>query len=399
MSSEIFDWFAFFKEIFEDSKEKLREHYKLEADGSGHPLLVSYNKAVESLPCGVKVLEVKMNEKRFTEIEDDIIQWIQFDFSILRKLEVEYLGSVELSDATHILEILITKFGFSRSYAGTLLEGYLREVGALRAATNTDKFSYLIFTTKDIKKQKSGFMKEFISHFMFSLVDIIVRQLGLPLERYFKYELPPERVLPFEELIKRDSPNYPSTNIEKLQEQISKIQLVDTVPEHVIRTFKNAKELFKFGYFRYNFFTISNHYACLGLEAAVKHKYSQSLPKHIELQDKKGKRRYSMENPNYDKILEFCREKTRGFHPARIYVNGKKFPYSRHELVIWLLGNTSINLYDSKLCELYLQQRNWLSHLFFAPVDTPSTIPLTDIANLINTMFGAQNENGKKPYK
>lgn len=395
MSSEIFDWFAFFKEVFEDSKEKLREHYKLEADGSGPPCLVSYNKAVESLPCGVKVLEFKINEKRFKKIEDDIIQWIQFDLSILRKLEVEYLGSVKLSNATRILEILITKFGFSKSYAETLFGDYLREGRTLRAAADTDKLFYLIITTNDIKEQKSEFIKEFILDFTFSLGDIIVRQLGLPLERYLKYKLPPERVLPFEELIKRDSPNYPTTSIERLQEQISEIHLVDTVPEHVTRTFKNAKELFKFGYFRYNFFTISRHYACLALEAAVKHKYSQCLPKHVELHYKKGDRRYPMGNPDYDKILDFCREKRRGLHPAGIYVNGKKFPYSRHELVAWLLGNTSINLYESKLCELYLKERNWLSHLFFAPVDTPSTIPLTNIANLINTMFGAQNENAK----
>jgi len=389
MSSEIFDWFAFFKEIFEDSKEKLREYYRLEADGSGPPSLVSYNKAVESLPCGVKVLEFKINEKKFKEIEDDIIQWIQFDLNTLGKLEVEYLGRVELSNATRVLEILITKFGFSESYAETFLADYLREGQTLRAAGDTDKLSYLIFTTKDIKKQKNEFIKEFILDFTFSLGDIIVRQLGLPLERYLKYKLSPERVLPFEELIKRDSPNYPTTSIEKLQKSISGIQLIDTVPEHVTRTFKNAKELFKFGYFRYNFFTISRHYACLALEAAVKHKYSQCLPKHIELHYKKGDRRYPMENPDYDKILKFCREKTRGLHPTRIYVNGEKFPYSRHELVAWLLKNTSVNLYESKFCELYLQERNWLSHLFFAPVDIPSTIPLTDIANLINIMFGA----------
>ena len=395
MSTEIFDWFAFFKEIFEESKGKLREHYKLEADGSGPPYLVSYNKAVESLPCGVKVLEFKINQKEFKEIEDDIIQWIQFDLSMLRKLDVEYLGNVELSNTSYILEILITKFGFSKSRAETLLEDYLRGEQSLCSVGDTDKLFHLIFTTKDVKKHKDEFIKEFILDFIYYLGDILVRQLGLPLERYLKYKLSPEKVLPFQELIKRDSPNYPTSSIEKLQESISEIQLVDTVPEHVSRTFKNAKELFKFGYFRYNFFTISTHYACLALEAAVKHKYSQSLPKYIELNYKKGGRRYSMENPDYDKILKFCREKIRGSYPGHIYVNGEKFPYSRHELVSWLVENKFINLYESKLCESYLRERNWLSHLFFAPVHGPSAIPLIDVGNLINTMFGAQNENAK----
>lgn len=387
MTCELFDWFTFFKDVFDELKINLRGRYKLEVDGSGPPHLVSYNKAIESLPCAIKILELKIDKERFKKIEDDVIQWIQFDLNELKKSNVEYLGNVQLTNTAHLLEILITNFGFSKSYAEDLLENYLRENQTLLSATDTDKSFHLIFTTKDIKKYKDEFIKDFILNFQFSFGSSLVEYLKLPFERHLKYKVASEKVLPYEELIKRDLPHYPSTSVERLQELISEIQLVDTVPEHVVRTFKNAKELFKFGYFRYNFFTISEHYICLALEAAVKHKYSQFLPKQIELHGKAKEKIYPMESPDYDKILEFCRSNKEGLYPSSIYTNGEKFPYSRHELVAWLLKKKIINIYDSKLCEGYLEQRNWLSHLFFAPVFTPSVVTLTDVANLINTMF------------
>ncbi len=395
MNKETAYWFAFFEEVFEKSKEKLREHYKLEEDGSGPPQLVAYNKAIESLPLGVKVLQLKIDKEKYKGIEDDVIQWIQFDLNKINKLDVEYVGSVEITNENELLEILTAKFCFPKSDAESFLKDYLKELNIL-SSVDTNKPYYSIFTRKDIKKHKDEFIREFISNFILPFGSIVVRHLGLPLEIHLTHKLQPERVLTFEELIKRGSTHYPTTrSIERLQELISEIQLMNTVPENVARTFKNAKELFKFGYFRYNFFTISEHYACLALEAAIKHKYSRNLPKHVELHNKTRTRKYTIENPDYEKIIEFCRitKTPKKLRPQDVYLNGEKFPYSRHELIGWLLKNKLINIYESKLCEFYLQERNRLSHLFFAPIHTPSNnITLIDVANLINTLFDAQNE-------
>lgn len=43
------------------------------------------------------------------------------------------------------------------------------------------------------------------------------------------------------------------------------------------RIFKAAKDLYVFGFFRYYFFTISNHYAFLAIESAIRHRYNQWL--------------------------------------------------------------------------------------------------------------------------
>ena len=107
----------------------------------------------------------------------------------------------------------------------------------------------------------------------------------------------------------------------------------------------------------------------------------------IKLHDKSGKKRYSMENPDYNKILEFCRDKKTDLHPSCVYINGEEFMHSHYRLVAWLLKNKAINMYESELCKLYLEERNQLSHLFYPPIDIPSTATLTDVANLINKMF------------
>ena len=66
-----------------------------------------------------------------------------------------------------------------------------------------------------------------------------------------------------------------SIELEDLQQHISTIILDSKIPEEVKRVFNGAKDLYLFGYFRYYFFTISNHYALLSLESALRNKYNR----------------------------------------------------------------------------------------------------------------------------
>src|SRR3989338_520926 len=70
-----------------------------------------------------------------------------------------------------------------------------------------------------------------------------------------------------------------SIELEDLQQHISTIILDSKIPEEVKRVFNGAKDLYLFGYFRYYFFTISNHYALLSLESALRNKYNQIFDK------------------------------------------------------------------------------------------------------------------------
>ena len=66
-----------------------------------------------------------------------------------------------------------------------------------------------------------------------------------------------------------------SIDLEDLQQHISTIVLSSKIPEEVKQVFNGAKDLYLFGYYRYYFFTISNHYAFLSLESALRNKYNQ----------------------------------------------------------------------------------------------------------------------------
>ena len=66
-----------------------------------------------------------------------------------------------------------------------------------------------------------------------------------------------------------------SIELEDLQQHVSTIVLSSKISEEIKRVFNGAKDLYLFGYFRYYFFTISNHYALLSLESALRDKYNQ----------------------------------------------------------------------------------------------------------------------------
>lgn len=70
-----------------------------------------------------------------------------------------------------------------------------------------------------------------------------------------------------------------SIELEDLQQHVASMVLDPKVPDEVKRVFKAAKDLYLFGYFRYYFFTISNHYAFLSLESALRNKYNEVFGK------------------------------------------------------------------------------------------------------------------------
>ena len=84
----------------------------------------------------------------------------------------------------------------------------------------------------------------------------------------------------FDAFVKIDKDGKPkSIELDDLQQHISSIVLNSKVPEEVKRVFDGAKDLYLFVYFRYYFFTISNHYAFLSLESALQNRDNQLFGK------------------------------------------------------------------------------------------------------------------------
>jgi TDG/mug DNA glycosylase family protein len=92
-----------------------------------------------------------------------------------------------------------------------------------------------------------------------------------------KYGLTPEPVLDDADLL---SPDFLSSSFVRVdtgtmpslgdvQSALAQILLIPQVPESVRRTFQIAMRLYLFGRFEYGFFTVSDHYAFLAIEAAI----------------------------------------------------------------------------------------------------------------------------------
>ena len=158
------------------------------------------------------------------------------------------------------------------------------------------------------------------------------------------------------------------------------------MPEHVKRVFDNAKKLFIFGYLNYQFFTISQHYAYLALESAIRHRYNRSLGEKAKITNPKGE---SIDiSPSWREIDRFCRN--RGWDTHTIKVNEKKFPYSNRRLLNWLVEKNIINKWERKQYDVGINMRNILSHLEFAPISFPKSSTIEIIANRINRLFYEQ---------
>ena len=207
-----------------------------------------------------------------------------------------------------------------------------------------------------------------------------------------EYDLKNDPILPISEIIKRD-PTMDAfvglRTIENVQGAISDIQLIPVVPEQVKRVFDRAKELFIFGYFRYNFFTISNHYAFLALESAIMNRYVQSLGDKPLLTDKKRKDlRFEMTSPSYRRIWDFCENnKRQGWNAHRLNVNGEPFPWKSSLLLDWLVEKHILRKWEKELFRAGIYLRNSLSHLEQASVFTPNSGTLKRVADDINKLF------------
>jgi len=178
--------------------------------------------------------------------------------------------------------------------------------------------------------------------------------------------------------------------IEDWQRDVSNINVIPDVSEAVKRLFDNAKDLYVFGYFRYNFFTISTHYALLALESAIRNRYYQSLGGTVTLSNARGGS-IRMAHPSHQRILAFCRAR-KNWHPDSVYIGDEKFAYRPNELLKWLEENDIITIWERKMCRMCLDSRNYLSHPTFSPIHLPGSAATTirRVAELINKMYFSQ---------
>jgi hypothetical protein len=147
-------------------------------------------------------------------------------------------------------------------------------------------------------------------------------------------------------------------------------------------TFRRAKDAYILGYFRYDFFTVAVHYAALAREAAVKARWSASLPQKVGITC--GSDQVEMHFPSHTKISGlYRRNKWRG---QTVLVNGQRFPLSMNSLLDWLEREKIVTKWERKGLGIGSSMRNELSHVEHSTTDIPSPDKLRFVAGLVNKL-------------
>lgn len=371
---------------FKKLRQEFYKHHKIEElDEDNHPFLLSLKDVVDSLPPSIHAIEVTRSENG----DKKIGFLIKYDYSQLNSKSVEYCGLVT-NELDKLTKFAMSKFNLSEQDVKFSVETVCSDFSPFHT-WDPPKTWHLHFIVGDITKEPEIFYKEWERMIIFH------REVPILSEKFRRnrfenyneiYGLKPDPILSFEELIKP----HPSTSlfnldVEKLQKSIANLQLIPKVPDQIKTTIKRAKELFVFGYFRYDFFTISLHYAFLALEAAIKIRYIQSLGNKAVLSHRKnGSLKHEIINPTFYKIEEFCR-KTKGWDVRELVVNGEVFPFTKKKRLNWLEKNHLIRKWEKGSYEAGLILRDHFSHPEKPSTLTPDSKMLHIVINEINYMF------------
>jgi hypothetical protein len=387
-----FQWKDFFEDVFKRVKDRFNQSYPLFDEDEASPMLLALRDAVFSLPCAVKVLEVRVDTEKFNHLKDEVCQLIGYNFSKLRKVSVEYLGIIQANEKEKLGNILFQKLGFEKKDAEAFAESFSQELRTTGAFDPSKPDLYLQFTFYNILKRIEAYTKELFEILALDFTPFVRKFRKDEIDWNSEYGLKSDPILPLSEIIKRDpimDGFIGLRTIDEVQGAISDIQLIPTVPEQVKRVFDRAKDLFIFGYFRYNFFTISNHYAYLALESAIKHRYVRSLGDKAILTDGRRKDlRFEMTSPSYQRIWDFCKtNKIQGWKVRRLNVNGEPFPWSSSLLLDWLVEKHILRRWNRELFRAGILLRNSLSHLEKMSILMPNSRVLRRVADDINNLF------------
>lgn len=345
------EYFTYFSDFFEKVKEQFRKSIGLkEADelSSGE---LAFRDAISSFPCPVSVIRLKINTKKHEKAGNNVYHLIAYDFSDFGESSVKYYGEIELDEIQKYTDLL-TDFALD--------DKKIKELKSFKLAGYGDpaRWYWVWIIPYDILENPDEYAIEFIHSFWMTFGNEILRKFERKIDYNSKYGLKSDPVLPLSELLKKDKifgsfvkvdkhGKSHEITIEDLQKSICSIQLIHVVPEEVKKVFNAAKRLYIFGYFEYYFFTISQHYAFLALESALKNRYNEI---------------YDKPNKNLNDIIKKLVKK--GIIPKG----------------------------EEKIYDAGRELRNALSHLTNPSIMTPSPSILEKVAYQINQIYDRGNE-------
>ena len=203
-----------------------------------------------------------------------------------------------------------------------------------------------------------------------------------------KYRIAPEPILGDVELLSPDPLSSMFVRVDTgvmpslkdVQVALSTILLIPQVPESVERTFRIAKRLYLFGRFEYGFYSVSQHYSFLAMEAAILSRWTASLPDPVLVEAKSF--RQPMSTPSHGQLAEIYHRMGRN-----LLVNGNPFPNSPAKVQRRLRDLGIIDSAAEERISAAIGLRNDMSHHESPTVLPPSTGTLVSTAELINVLF------------
>jgi len=381
---------------FDKIRDTFYENHKFEEkDEDNSPILLSYQDMVESLPPSIRVIEI-IGPPEHKQLKNGKGFLFHYDLNRLKSNHVEFCGTVNYDDPEQLESLIVKKFKIDKNEIGDFAYDLCKNFDII-GWESPSQLWYIHFISDDIMKNPEIFYERISFIFLKMPIDTLYEKFQREQHPNYNkiFNLASDPVLSLQDLLKSSMTEDDRFSLQSLQKNVADIQLIPAVPEMVKRVFKRAKDLFIFGYFKYEFFTISQHYILLALESAIKTRYIASLNGVATLTDKQNPTlKYQLHAPTHNGIEQFIinGHKT-GWNKNRLLVNNEPFPSSGKKLVKWLLDKGLIRKWEEEFYDIGLQFRNNLSHLEFASILPPSPIILRRIADQINYIFYvSQNE-------
>ena len=342
------EYTAYFGEFFENVKERFRKSTGFEETAELSSGELAFRDAIGALPCPVSVVRLRIDLNRHKEAKNSIWHLIRYDFSDFGVPSVSYYGEIDL-DEIEKHEELLECFDLSQHGINELKRFKLVGYG------DPECWYWVWVGPYDILEEPKEHARDFMRSFSTTFGYKILEKFEKRIDYNSKYGLKSDLVLPLSEVLKKDktfssfvkvdkSGERREITIEDLQKSVCGLQLIPSVHEEVKRVFRAAKRLHIFGYFDYYFFTISQHYAFLALESALRNRYSE------------------------------------------IHSKPKKFV--RLNVVIKrLVEEGIIPKGEAKVYDAGRYLRNALSHLTEPPIMTPDSALLERVAHQINQIY------------
>ncbi len=376
------------EQVIQDSFKKLKDDFyqthKIEKrEEETWPPTLELRDLIESLPPNLQIIEL-MGPQEHQVLKNGKGYILKYNFDEPNSDKIEFCGSVHYTQPEKLTSILVDEFHLDEeatiNYAIEICKNF-----QIRGMWEPNDRWHIHFVPDDIVKNPQALHDSLRLLFLsFPTNTPLAGKFRRHFHEYYSecFDHKPDRM------------NL-KLSLNKIQEIIGEIKLDLLVPEEVKTVFNRAKQLFIFGFFRYEFFTISQHYAYLALESAIKARYMKSLGIKAILSIKKDQE-FSKELTvtTYGAILGFCRREELDLR--KLLINGKPFPYSSKKLLDWFEENHLIRKWERSSYDAELMLRHHNSHQERPGLHVPDSDILKRIAEQINYLFHTLTKNGTK---